>query len=122
MVLVAGETLECDWYNVPEPPGTVTITKYWCAGEVVIPSTCEIYTEGIAFTLLPLGEGEDISLLTGEDGAVTAEVEGIYEIIEEGFEWCFAKSDAVDAEGNFTIEPGDQVTVDIYNCGPIPGS
>jgi hypothetical protein len=122
VVLVAGETLACDWYNVPELSGTITITSYWCEGEAVIPSTCEVYPDGIAFTLLQLGEGDDLPLVTGEDGKATAEAEGSYELIEGAFEWCFAESDALDAEGNVTIGPGEQVSVDVYNCGPQPGS
>jgi hypothetical protein len=71
---------------------------------------------------MPLDDGEDVTLEIGEDGTAMVEVEGAYEIVEEGFEWCFMESDVVDAEGNVTIGPGEQVSVTIYNCGPQPES
>jgi hypothetical protein len=122
VVLVAGETLECDWYNVPDKPGTLTLTDYSCPGDVVILSTCEPSTDGRVYTLMPLDDGEDVTLEIGEDGTAMVEVEGAYEIVEEGFEWCFMESDVVDAEGNVTIGPGEQASVTIYNCGPQPES
>ncbi|CAN5669054.1 hypothetical protein BH23CHL4_BH23CHL4_27010 [soil metagenome] len=119
--LLPGEDLECDWYNVlEETPGTITIIKYWCQGNVVNAQSCEIYTGGIAFTLIPQDGGEEIALLTGNDGAATTEAEGIYEIVEDDFEWCSAQSNAADANGNIVVESGQQVEVEIFNCGPQP--
>jgi hypothetical protein len=120
VVLVPGETLECDWHNVPDLQSTVTITSHACEGEVIILSTCEISPKGVAFTLSPLDEGEPIQLLTAEDGTATTEAEGVYQLVEEGAEWCFVESEAMDAEGNVTIGPGEQVNVSVYNCGPQP--
>jgi hypothetical protein len=122
VVLVAGETLKCDWFNVPDKPGTLTLTDYSCPGDMVILSTCEPTSEGRAYTLTPLDDAEVITLDTGEDGTAVVEVEGTYEIVEEGFEWCFAESEALDAGGKVTIGPGEQVSVDIYTCGAQPGS
>ena len=119
--LLPGEDLECDWYNVLQDlPGTVTIIKYWCQGNVVNTQSCEIYTGGIAFTLIPQDGGEEIALLTGNDGTAMSEAEGAYEIVEDDFEWCSAQSDAADANGNILIESGQDVDLEIYNCGPQP--
>lgn len=119
--LLPGEDLECDWYNVlADSPGTVTITKYWCQGNVVNEASCEIYDGGVAFTLVPAAGGQPISAVTGDDGTVTVEASGVYEVVEEDFEWCSAQSDAANAEGLIEIGPGEQVTIEVFNCGPIP--
>jgi len=120
--LVAGETLECDWFNVlEEEPGTLILTKYWCEGAVVNDASCNVYTGEISFRLVPTGDGEEVSFQTGgPQGQAIVETEGTFELIEEGFEWCFAESDAADVEGNIVIESGQESIVDIYNCGPQP--
>jgi hypothetical protein len=119
--LLPGEDLECDWYNIlAEQLGTVAIIKSWCQGEVVDAQNCELYSGGIAFTLVSQDGGEDISLTTGEDGTATTDAEGTYEVVEDDFEWCAAQSDAADAEGNIVVGPGAEVTVEIFNCGPMP--
>jgi hypothetical protein len=119
--LLPGEDLECDWYNVvEETSGTLTIVKYWCEGNVINAQSCELYAGGIEFTLIPQDGGEEISVLTGNEGTVTTEAEGTYEIVEEGFEWCAAQSDAADASGNIVVAEGLDVEVEIFNCGPQP--
>ena len=91
--LLPGEDLECDWYNIlQDTPGTITLIKYWCQGNVVNAENCEIFIGGIAFTLIPQDGGEEIPLLTGNDGMATTEAEGVYEVVEDDFEWCSAQS------------------------------
>jgi hypothetical protein len=119
--LLPGEDLECDWYNiVEETPGTVTITKYWCEGSEGNVENCEIYAGGIEFTLVPQDGGEEISLVTGDDGTATTEAEGTYEVVEVGRQWCDAQSDAADVNGNIIVGAGQAVEVEVFNCGPIP--
>jgi hypothetical protein len=121
--LLAGEDLACDWYNVLAPePGTVTIAKTWCDGTSAADlANCEPYGGGITFSLEPIEGGDSVTLTTGADGTATVEVPaGAYEITEQGFEWCAAESDAVDAEGNIVVVAGEDVTIDIANCGPMP--
>ena len=119
--LLPGEDLECDWYNIlQDTPGTITLIKYWCQGNVVNAENCEIFIGGIAFTLIPQDGGEEIPLLTGNDGMATTEAEGVYEVVEDDFEWCSAQSDAADADGNIVVESGREVEVEIFNCGPQP--
>jgi hypothetical protein len=119
--LLAGEDLVCDWHNVLAPePGTVTIVKYWCDGEAGDLTNCELYAGGAGFTLIPSDGSEEISLVTGEDGAATVEAEGTYTLAEDDFAWCGAESDTVDPEGNLQVNGGDEVTIEIFNCGPRP--
>lgn len=119
--LQPGEDLSCDWYNVlQEQPGTVVITKYWCDGEAGNLSNCQIYTGGIDFSLIPVNGGDQIDVTTGEEGTATVEAQGAFELVEQGFTWCSAESEAVDSNGNLMIESGAEAAVAIYNCGPMP--
>lgn len=121
--LVAGEDLECDWFDVLAPPqnGIVTLTKFWCPGELVNFDACERYTEGIGFTLVPVdGVGDEISIVTGPDGTVTFEAAGVFDVTEEGYEWCFAESDSLNADGSLTVNAGQAASITIYNCGEPP--
>lgn len=121
--LLAGENMECDWFNVLEAQGgAVTIIKYWCPGAVVSKNSCELYPDGVSFTLEPVNGDEDISLETGEDGTATVEAEGVFNLIENDFDWCSAESDYVNADGLLVVEPGDEALVEVYNCGPQPGA
>ncbi len=119
--LLPGENLECDWYNIQQDtPGTVTIVKYWCDGTSDALTNCELYTDGVGFTMNRLDGGEQLLLETGPDGLATTDALGTYELIEDDYEWCSAQSTAVDANGNVVVESGQNVTIEIYNCGPRP--
>ncbi|MCC6792512.1 MAG: hypothetical protein IT336_12555 [Thermomicrobiales bacterium] len=125
IALSPGEEITCSWYNVPaeheETPvggdASLTIVKYDCPGSSVNPANCDSASAGVAFELLPVEEGDAIEVETGLDGTVTVEVAaGSYELIERDDEWCFASSNAFDADGYLTVEPGDAAEVEIYNC------
>ena len=119
--LVPGEDLTCEWFNVQAPDlGTLTLTKYWCDGEAGNLTNCEIYTGGVEFLLLPVDGGDPLDLLTNAEGTATIQADGVFELQEQGFTWCGAESQFVDSNGNVTIEPGIEATVDVYNCGPRP--
>ncbi|MBX3068915.1 MAG: hypothetical protein KF883_00305 [Thermomicrobiales bacterium] len=119
--LLPGENVECDWYNIlDESPGTITITKFWCQGDVINEASCPIYDGGAVFTLIPAEGGTPIPAVTGADGTVTVEATGTFEVLEEDFEWCSAQSDAANADGLIEVGPGDEVSVEIYNCGLQP--
>jgi hypothetical protein len=120
VTLIPGETLECDWYDVPEKQagGQVTIVKYSCPGDTVIVTQCVAYTEGAAIGLFPVGDsGEIVELVTGEDGTATAAMEGTYTVQELPDTACLIDSDAFDQEGNLVVNEGDEVEVLVYNCG-----
>lgn len=113
--LLPGEDMVCDWYNVLAPDsGSVTITKYNCSGDVIDKSICEPGA-GIAFTLTPDG-GQPISLTTDQNGVATVDAEGTFTLEEVGQQWCFAQSVSVNATGQVVVGPGEDVTIDIYNC------
>lgn len=119
VVLVAGETLECDWFNVPEPPTEVTALKYACPGLQVNIAACELHTEGATILLEPVdGNGEAIELTTEESGSATVDVEpGAYQVSEVLASACLMDSEAFDTQGNLAVEKGQSVEVLVYNCG-----
>jgi hypothetical protein len=120
--LQPGEDMSCSWYNVlEEQPGTVTITKYWCDGQAGSLTNCAPFAGVINFVLTPTDGGDPITLQTsGSEGAGIVEATGTFEVEEQNFTWCAAESDFVDANGNLLVEPGADVTVEVYNCGPRP--
>ena len=120
VTLVPGETLECDWYDVPEdqPGGEVTVTKYLCPGTTVIPSQCAVHTDGATIVLSRVdGSGDPVELTTDESGTATAPAEGSYTVTEASGTPCLMDSDAFDEQGNLVVNEGDTVELRIYNCG-----
>jgi hypothetical protein len=119
--LLPGENMVCAWHNVlAGESGSLTIEKFWCEGDVISEEVCDLYPGGILFTLVPQDGREEISLKTEPDGTVTVEVTGVFDVVEEGFEWCSAESDAANAEGFIVVESGHRATMQVFNCGPIP--
>lgn len=119
--LLPGENLECDWYNIQQDTsGTVTIVKYWCDGTSDALTNCQIFADGVGFTLNRSDGAEQLLLETGPDGMATTDAVGTYQLTEEDYEWCSAQSTAVDANGNVVVESGQNVMIEIYNCGPRP--
>jgi hypothetical protein len=117
--LLPGEDMVCDWYNVLAPDsGSVTITKYNCSGDVIDKSICAPGS-GVDFTLTPVDGGAPISLTTDDSGVASVDVEGTFELEEVGQEWCIAESSAVNATGQIVVDPGEDVTIDIYNCNEV---
>ncbi len=127
LTLLDAENLACSWYEVPAPApadaAVLHVTKEWCPGASVNPASCEPYTEGIELTLSPAnGTNEPVSETTDEQGLATFTVPaGTYLLEEEGgIEWCFAVSEAFDADGNLVLDAGTEVEITIYNCGEQP--
>jgi hypothetical protein len=117
ITLIAGETLECDWFDVPKAPGLIIATKYQCPGTTVILSQCEPFGGGVTIVLSPVdAEGEPLKLTTGEDGSATVEASGVYSVSEAPESACLIDSEAFDIEGNLIVEEGQQVEVKVFNC------
>jgi hypothetical protein len=43
---------------------------------------------------------------------------GTYQLKEVGADWCHAKSDSVDSQGNLIVRAGQRTNVWIFNCVP----
>ncbi len=123
--LSEGQAILCVWFNIPvndyDDPGTVTVIKYWCDGQIVSETTCARYGGGQLFRLRPLGGGEAIALTTGGNGAKTVAVPaGAWKLEEVGAEWCRVKSNHTDQDGSLVVAEGRETVVTVYNCGDKP--
>ena len=122
VVLVAGETLECDWYTVPRAQAKLVVTHFWCEEDVVILASCNEFDGEATVTLGLAGDPDDgnqIAVKTGEDGGVLIETAGAYEIVDFDYDWCFVDSPSADDEGRIVVGT-EAVVVEIYSCGPLP--
>ncbi len=120
VTLEPGETLECDWFNVPEeaPGGEVTVLKFACPGATVIVAQCAPWPDGATIAFAPIeGGDEPVTVTTGEDGSALAAMEGVYSVQELPDTACLIDSDAFDVNGNLVVNEGDQIEVRVYNCG-----
>jgi uncharacterized protein YodC (DUF2158 family) len=143
ITLVAGETLACDWYHVPggeEAPddgtpvagtpasagdGELIVTKFWCPDALTPSGDCPVYTGGAEFLLFDVDnpDGEPIVVETDDTGSVTLAIEGRFAIQEdEPRTICRTESLGFDFGGNLVVEAGQSVELNVYNCGPEPGS
>jgi hypothetical protein len=120
ITLIAGETLECAWYDVPSAPAEVTILKFECPGSPVIVAQCSPAGAGAAFTLTPAGGvvGAIVQLTTDDSGTATGSgTAGSYTLAEEGGSPCLIDSESVDEQGHVVLDPGAPAEVRVYNCG-----
>jgi hypothetical protein len=116
IVLVAGETLECDWYDVPE--AVVSVLAFDCAGLVINVDACEpsATVSTVTFTSTEQG-GEIYTLTTNEAGEAAAAMEsGAYAIAVDPGPACLIDSEAFDSEGQLVVEEGVPTEVRVYTC------
>lgn len=125
----AGETIACDWYNVPPKPqepgatGSVTVIKYLCQGrndnKYNWDQDCESYGSGAEFELTTVSTGAVAAGITGSNGQLVFSglKNGAYELDETSGDWCHAEADHVDANGNVIVQGGGNTNVYVYNCG-----
>ena len=106
--LVAGETLKCDWFNVPTKPVKnsgavnptsgdveVTIKVFECAPGAVNPSACSSAAAGVGVSLTPSnGQGDPIDLETDDSGVAAGSVHADEYDIDADETICFADSAA----------------------------
>ncbi len=120
ITLIAGEKLECAWYDVPSAPAEVTILKFECPGSPVIVAQCTPAGAGVAFQLTPAGGvvGAIVQLTTDDSGTATGSgAAGTYTLAEQGGSPCLIDSESMDEQGNVVLEPGTPAEVKVYNCG-----
>ena len=130
MPLKEGDVVTCLWFNVPDDlsdtTGAILVHKFVCNG-TDLPSgydyfaNCPVQTTGAKFaisikqgtTFVPKTTG--ISNVNGllSFGQLKP---GTYSLKEVGGDWCYAKSDNVDASGNLIVRAGERTNVWIFNC------
>lgn len=119
--LVAGESLACDWYDVPPDAANVglTVQVFDCGSAQPSVDACEPATERARFVLAPVsGNGSLVSFETGETGtAHVNDLDGIYTLSQVGRQPCAVQSTGADANGNLAISLDRLTEVNVFNCG-----
>jgi hypothetical protein len=122
--LVAGETLECSWYNVPTP--LVTVLAFDCPAGQINVATCKPSVDGLTITFASVDPfGIDYSVTTDTEGVAHADLRpDTYEMEELPASVCFVDSKGFDQAGNLVVEEGTPIEVSIFTCGlqPLPGN
>jgi len=118
--VVAGETMECTWYNVPAPAADgieVNVTVLHCASGQVPSSACDPADEGTGVTLTPVeGDGDPVGFESDAEGLATENVPVGEYTFDADEPFCFADSDAITADGTLDIQGPDPVDVTVYIC------
>ena len=120
--VVAGETLECDWYNVPSPEDSgdgvdVSITVLQCASGQIPSSACDPADEGTGVSLTATSGNEDpIDLETDADGLAEGNVPADEYDVDADQPICFADSNAITADGTLDVSGPDPVDLTVYIC------
>lgn len=128
--MIAGETLECSWFNVPSPPEeeatpgaegevAVTIRVYQCSAGLVNLASCDDPVgEGIGISLSESsGGGGPIDFETDQDSVATGSVApGEYDI-DADEPICLGSSDAFTPDNTLVFEEGGEVEVVVGLCG-----
>jgi hypothetical protein len=127
-----GAYVTCIWFTVPDDlsdsTGAIVVHKYVCNGQN-FPSgfdyfaNCPVETDNVKFaisfkqgnTFVPKTTG-----ITNSNGILSFGrlKPGTYSLKEVGGDWCNAKSDNVDAQGNLIVRAGQRTNVWIFNCVP----
>ena len=128
--LIAGETLECDWYNVPspKPEGTpeaspsgdvdITFTVLHCANGQVPSTACPPADAGTGVSLTSTsGSANPIDFETDADGTAKGSVPADEYDVDADQSICFADSNAITADGTLDLSDGNPVDITIFICG-----
>jgi len=121
--LVAGETLSCDWYNVPSPEednsGDVelNVTLLHCASGQIPSSACDPADEGtgVSFTAVS-GSDDPIDVEVDADGKASTSVPAGEYDVDADQAICFADSDAITADGTLDLTGDGPIDITLYIC------
>jgi hypothetical protein len=145
LTLVAGETLECAWYNVPPEPEDdedgqdalpddeaksgnpdedddadydgLQLQVYACEGEEQSVEACDPQSETARYALIPVNGGDTKTLETDANGqGRVAGLDGVYTLVQVGQQPCVVESPDVDAQGNLSLSAGKETLVRVFNC------
>jgi hypothetical protein len=130
--LKAGANVTCIWFNVPDDlsdsTGAIVVHKYACNGRNFPAgfdyfANCPPEADGVKFAISFRQENKFVPKTTGitnQNGLISFGRlrPGTYSLKEVGGDWCHAKSDSVDAQGNLIVRAGQRTNVWIFNCVP----
>lgn len=119
--LINGETLECDWYDVPAAtagaPG-LTIQVYDCGSAQPSTANCT-KIDFVAYLVLVSQDdpGNPQLLVTNGSGFAHVDgLDGVYTLTESGVAPCSIQSTDLDANGNLNLSPDKATTANVFNC------
>ncbi len=130
--LAEGANITCIWFNVPDDlsdsTGAIVVHKYVCNGKDFPAgydyfANCQVETDGVKFGI-SVKQGNSFvpktTAITNQNGLISFGrlKPGTYQLKEIGADWCHAKSDNVDAQGNLIVRAGQRTNVWIFNCEP----
>lgn len=117
--LVVGETLACDWYDVPPPNPALSLQVYACGTARPSEENCEPASGQFQFVLAPVDvAGEAIGFTTDADGSVElTNAEGSFQLLEIGPQPCGMTATGTGADGNLALDAEQEVVVQIFHCG-----
>jgi hypothetical protein len=130
--LKEGAKITCIVFNVPDDlsdsTGAIVVHKYICNGEKFPAgydyfANCAVETDGVKFGI-SVKQGDTFvpktTAITNANGIISFGrlKPGTYQLKEIGSDWCAAKSDNVDAQGNLIVRAGQRTNVWIFNCQP----
>jgi hypothetical protein len=119
--LINGETLECDWYDVPSLTGGngLTIQVYECgSGQTSITTVqCEKATSPVLLVLAPVDQGSPQIVQTNDSGFAHVDgLDGNFTLSETGEQPCRVDSDDLGADGTLSLSPDRATSVSVFNC------
>jgi len=127
-----GGVVNCLFFNVPDEvndsTGALVVHKYVCDAASYPANydyfaSCATETGGTKFAISYRQSSKFVPKTTGvTNGSGILSFgrlqPGTYQLKEVGADWCFAKSDSVDAQGNLIVKAGERSNVYIFNCVP----
>jgi len=117
IVLAAGETLDCDWYNVPE--SVVSVLAFECPGVVVNVAQCLPATDPVTLELTSAGQLVELYVIETDATGTgrTAIPPGDYTVNVTSAGVCLIDSASFDVQGNLEVTGEEPVDIRVYRCG-----
>ena len=117
--LINGETLECDWYDVPSLSGGngLTIQVYDCGANQPSVANCDKATAPVLLVLAPVTQGSPQIVQTNDSGFAHVDgLDGNFTLSETGQQPCGVESDDLGADGTLSLSPDRATSVSVFNC------
>ncbi len=117
--LINGETLECDWYDVPSLTGGngITIQVYECGTNQPSVANCDKVTAPVLLVLAPVTQGSPQIVQTNDSGFAHVDgLDGNFTLSETGQQPCGVESDDLGADGTLSLSPDRATSVSVFNC------
>jgi hypothetical protein len=121
IVVAGGDSIVCNWYNVPEPEeGWVMVYKYQCWTPAYTSFVdCEIYEYGATFELFDVPGDDTYGVGTTNVGGLytwDGLPGGAYDLDEISHKPCKITTTKHDGDGHIWVDAGEGTVVKVFNC------